>query len=206
MPILSRATAQAGDSGIQERRKRDAFTEGLSRVFQRWTHALKPGGPFAFTFHHNTLDAYVPIAVGMLDAGLTCTAALPVPAEMSASIHINGTGSSVVDTVFVGRQMPAKSHEPPSAESLARCAGKDFVRLREGGVRVTDGDRRCVIYGLLTATVINLLRGAWDKSANVSVKRQRVATTLGALPSWRDVDLLARHEEQESLDAAAING
>ena len=183
----------------------DAFTDGLSRVFQRWTSALKPGGPFAFTFHHNTLDAYVPIAVGMLDAELTCTAALPVPAEMSASIHINGTGSSVVDTVFVGRQMPAESHEPPSVESLAQCAGKDFVRLREGGVRVTDGDRRCVIYGLLTATVINLLRDAWDKSANVSVKRQHVATALGALPSWRDVDVLARNEEQALLDATTIN-
>jgi hypothetical protein len=34
---------------------------------------------------------------------LTCTGSLPCPAEMGASIHISGTGSSVVDTIFVCR-------------------------------------------------------------------------------------------------------
>ena len=64
---------------------------------------MKPGAPFAFTYHHNEVQAYLPIAVAMLDAGLTCTATLPCPAEMGASIHINGTKSSVIDTVFVCR-------------------------------------------------------------------------------------------------------
>jgi len=29
------------------------LSEGLSRVFATFTRALKPGGPFAFTYHHN---------------------------------------------------------------------------------------------------------------------------------------------------------
>jgi hypothetical protein len=79
------------------------FAEGLSQVFCRMAKALRPGSPLAFTFHHNTLEAYQPIAVAILDAGMACTASIPCPAEMAASIHINGTGSSVIDTVFVCR-------------------------------------------------------------------------------------------------------
>ena len=79
------------------------FTEGLSAVFQRMARALKPGAPLAFTYHHNQIEAYYPLAVAILDASLTCSASLPCPAEMGGSIHINGTGSSVVDTVFVCR-------------------------------------------------------------------------------------------------------
>ena len=79
------------------------FTQGLSSVFQRMAVALKPGSPLAFTYHHNDLNAYSPVAVAILDAGLTCSASLPCPAEMGASIHINGTGSSIIDTVFVCR-------------------------------------------------------------------------------------------------------
>ena len=49
------------------------------------------------------LQHYHPFAVAILDVGLTCSASLPCPAEMGASIHINGTGSSIIDTVFVCR-------------------------------------------------------------------------------------------------------
>jgi adenine-specific DNA methylase len=79
------------------------FTEGLASVFQKMAKALKPGAPLAFTYHHNTIEAYLPVAVAILDAGVTCSASLPCPAEMGASIHINGTGSSIIDTVFVCR-------------------------------------------------------------------------------------------------------
>ena len=65
--------------------------------------ALKPGAPLAFTYHHNNLEAYHSIGVAILDAGLTCSASLPCPAEMGGSIHIFGTGSSIIDTVFVCR-------------------------------------------------------------------------------------------------------
>jgi len=79
------------------------FTEGLSKVFRRMASALRPGAPLAFTYHHNRLEAYRPVTIAILDAGLICTAALPCPAEMGASIHISGTGSSIIDTIFVCR-------------------------------------------------------------------------------------------------------
>lgn len=81
----------------------DHFTEGISRTLQHAVVKLKPGSPLAFTYHHNQLEAYIPLAVAILDARLVCLASLPCPAEMGASIHINGTGSSIVDTVLVCR-------------------------------------------------------------------------------------------------------
>lgn len=65
--------------------------------------ALKPGAPLAFTYHCNWIEAYYAVGVAILDAGLTCSAALPCPAEMGGSIHMHGTRSSIVDTVFVCR-------------------------------------------------------------------------------------------------------
>lgn len=56
------------------------FTEGLSAIFVKMARALKPGAPLAFTYHHNTIKAYLPVAVAILDAGLTCSALLPCPA------------------------------------------------------------------------------------------------------------------------------
>jgi putative DNA methylase len=67
------------------------FTEGLSHVYSRMAKALKPKAPLAFTYHHNKLDAYLAVGVAILDAGLTCSASLPCPAEMGGSIHIHGT-------------------------------------------------------------------------------------------------------------------
>lgn len=65
--------------------------------------ALKPGAALVFTYHHNDLASYYPLAVAIFDAGMTCSTSLPCPAEMGDSIHINGTGSSIIDTVFVCR-------------------------------------------------------------------------------------------------------
>ena len=64
------------------------FTEGMAQVFTAMARALKPGAPLAFTYHHNKLEAYHSIGVAILDAGLTCSATLPCPAEMGGSIHI----------------------------------------------------------------------------------------------------------------------
>lgn len=68
------------------------FTQGLSDIFSHYTRALKPGAPFVFTYHHNDVEAYAPLVVALLDAGFSCTAVLPAPGEMGASLHINGTG------------------------------------------------------------------------------------------------------------------
>ncbi|MDR0638431.1 MAG: DUF1156 domain-containing protein, partial [Spirochaetaceae bacterium] len=90
------------------------FTAGLSRVFSNVSYGLKKNAPLVFTYHHNDISAYFPVAVAILDSGLSCTKVLPCPAEMGASIHIKGTGSSIIDTIFVCR----KTTMPTDDESI----------------------------------------------------------------------------------------
>ena len=85
-------------------RNLDHFTDGITSAYRSMARALKPGAPLVFTFHYNTVDAYHAIGVAVLDSGLTCSATLPCPTEMRGSVHIHGTGSSIVDTVFVCRR------------------------------------------------------------------------------------------------------
>ena len=141
------------------------FTEGLSSVFQRMASALKRGAPLAFTYHHNRIDAYYPAAVAILDAGLTCSASLPCPAEMGASIHISGTKSSILDTVFVCRltgRIPAK-WIVDSPEGVAGLVRMDLEKLQSPNFTATLGDIRCIIYGHLTRLAVWSLRQDWNK-------------------------------------------
>lgn len=159
------------------------FTEGMSSVFSGMAEALKPGAPLVFTYHHNTIEAYYPLAVAILDAGLVCSASLPCPAEMSASIHINGTGSSIIDTVFVCRstgRMPRRTIVS-TVQGIAGLVKEDLEQLRAGGLRPTYGDGRCIARGHLIRLAIWNLRNSWVKGSPVGEKIRRVA---GAVESF----------------------
>lgn len=163
------------------------FTEGLATVFRNTSRKLKSGGPFVFTYHHNRLDAYAPLAVAMLDSGLTCSASLPCPAEMGASIHINGTGSSVVDTVFVCRTTGSVPGRwiVATAQDLAGVIASEIAALREGGLNVTQGDIRCIAHGHLTRLAVWNLRQGWDSTQPTVGRLQTVLSwfqTFGGLP------------------------
>lgn len=148
------------------------FTEGISTTFRMATGRLKRGSPLAFTYHHNKLDAYVPLAVAILDSGLTCSASLPCPAEMGASIHINGTGSSVVDTVFVSRstgRVPRKWIVSGPNE-LAGVVREEIEALALGGLQATQGDIRCICHGHLTRLAVWNLRQAWSLDRPVAAR------------------------------------
>jgi len=156
------------------------FTEGITRIFVHFTKALKPGGLFVFTYHHNDLEAYLPIAVALLDAGLACTATLPCPTEMKASIHINGTKSSVVDTIFVcrttGRIVSADFVAAP--ENLVRLVADDLAALQQGGLKPTLGDARCLLFGHLTRVGVWQLRRGWDRDRETDAKLDQVRDCL----------------------------
>lgn len=142
------------------------FAEGLAAVYANMARALKPGAPLAFTFHHNKLDAYKAVAAAILDSGLTCSASIPCPAEMAGSIHIHGTGSSIVDTVFVCRDHgeTLKRWLFTTPAELARVVADDLETLRAAGLKGTRGDTRCMLFGHLTRMVVWNLRAKWDRS------------------------------------------
>jgi len=139
------------------------FGDGLSQVFSNMARALKPGAPLAFTFHHNRLDAYAAVGMAILDARLTCSMTIPCPAEMGGSIHIHGTGSSIVDTVFVCRATGAtrRAWLFESMDGLEGIVVAELRQLQQAGMRPTAGDIRCIIFGHLTRMAIWRLRREW---------------------------------------------
>jgi len=158
------------------------FSSGISEVFRHFANALKPGGPFVFTYHHNDPTAYLPLVLAILDADLDCTATLPAAAEMTASLHIAGTGSSILDSVFVcrkplvARRAKARQVEMPldvrfECRTALEC---DAAAMRNAGVKITVGDLRCLIAGHVARIAIRTLRPAWNREAPL-VERLRTA-------------------------------
>lgn len=166
------------------------FTEGLAAVFIKIAFALKRGAPLVFTYHHNTIEAYFPVAVAVLDAGLTCSASIPCPAEMGASIHINGTGSSVIDTVFVCRSTGSVPRRAIvfTPEEIAGLVYEDLKLLQTGNVKLTRGDIRCVAYGHLVRLAIWNLRKNWSVEMSVTEKMKTVALAIEQLGGWAGVE------------------
>ncbi len=184
----------------------DHFTEGLSSVFQRMATALKAGSPLVFTYHHNNIEAYYPVAVAILDAGLTCSASLPCPAEMSASIHISGTGSSIIDTVFVCRKAGSTQRKwlAESPDEVACIVKKDLDQLRVGNVRPTPGDIRCVTYGHLIRLAIWSLRLGWKKDEPTTRRMVRVADWLHRFGGWAEVEKYMGYDRATTKDMSLL--
>jgi adenine-specific DNA methylase len=166
------------------------FSEGLSKVFQRMAKALKPGHPLVFTYHHNDIKAYIPIAVAILDAGLTCSGSMPCPAEMGASIHISGTGSSIIDTVFVCRStgMIPRQWLTETPAGVTKIVEADLAKLRFGNVMPTPGDIRCITFGHLIRLAIWSLRKGWDKNIRIETRLLKVEHWIQEFGGWPKVN------------------
>ena len=162
------------------------FAAGLSRVFCAAARALRPGGPFVFTYHHNDVKAYAPVVVAILDAGLGCTATLPAPAEMTASLHIQGTGSSVVDSVFVCRHREQGARPVRfGPATLQRWLVRDRDALARGGVRATPGDLRCLELGHLARVAVSRLASGWSQAAPLEARLRAASAALERMDSRR---------------------
>jgi len=167
----------------------DHFTEGMSAIFVKYAAALKPGAPFVFTYHHNDPLAYLPIVVALLDAALDCTSTMPAAGEMGASLHISGTGSSVLDSVFVCRPTGEVPH-CVMTESLGALLSEDASRMRAAGVKVSDGDLRCLLAGHMARLVVKTLMPKWNRSAVLQERMAVARATLTRLSADLDAPAL----------------
>ncbi len=174
------------------------FAEGLANVYGRMARALKPGAPLVFTYHHNQQDAYLAVAMAILDAGLTCSASLPCPAEMGGSIHIHGTGSSIVDTVFVCRWSGTtpRSSLFADAAGLAAIMTGELADLRAAGMNPTAGDIRCMALGHITRMTIWRLKPTWDPGLATQEKFVILRMAMNCIATVAEV--------QKRLDAAGV--
>ena len=165
-----------------QRRGLNQFAEGLAEAWSQMARALKPGAPLAFTYHHNQVAAYYAVGMAMLDAGLVCSASLPCPAEMSGSIHIHGTRSSIVDTIFVCRSAGVVPQRwlCGTAHQLVAVVADELADLEEAGRRPSLGDTRCILFGHLTRLAVWRLRATWDASTATQSKLDRLAEAMAA--------------------------
>lgn len=189
--LEAESTKHAGEltGNATEGRGIEKFAEGLAIVYTRMAAALKPGAPLAFTYHHNKQEAYLAAGMAILDAGLTCTASLPCPAEMGGSIHISGTGSSIVDTVFVCRRdgvVPAQWIFK-NAPELVTIMRSELTQLSSAGMKPTAGDIRCIAYGHITRMAIANLRADWDVSLTTGEKLNAIKAAMNAIALLDDV-------------------
>lgn len=169
------------------------FTEGISNVFVRYAAALKPGAPFVFTYHHNDSTAYVPLIVAILDAGMDCHATLPAAGEMSASLHIAGTGSSVLDSVFVCRPVPRQRRTLELADPERTCEAAlrdDASKMRAAGLRITRGDLLCLAAGHVARLAVNELARRWDRSKGLDRRMALATSALESINARIDLDSL----------------
>ena len=174
---------------VSKSRGLEHFTAGLSRVYRHMAAALMTGAPLAFTYHHNKLEAYSAPGVAILDAGLTCSASLPCPAEMGGSIHIHGTASSIIDTVFVCRDTGRTPREWlfSCGEELVSIVASDLAQLAEAGRTPTTGDTRCILFGHLTRMAIWNLRQEWDAARPTGEKLERFSEAVSSLADAEEV-------------------
>jgi hypothetical protein len=109
---------------------------------------------------------------------------------MGASIHINGTGSSIIDTVFVCRSTGSVPRKwiVDSPEGVAPLVDEDLTQLRAGNVKPTLGDIRCIAYGHLVRSAIWNLRKKWDASAGINKRIAAVSTWLSEFGGWPAVE------------------
>ena len=185
------STRHAGELTGNETAERGLahFAEGLAAVYSRMARALKPGRPLVFTFHHNQQDAYLTVGMAVLDAGLTCSASIPCPAEMGGSIHIHGTGSSIMDTVFVCRDSGQTPRELlfTNAGELAAILARETEDLRAAGRKATVGDLRCIAHGHITRMAIWRLRAAWNTHQSTPEKLALFRQTMDSIAKIDDV-------------------
>jgi putative DNA methylase len=174
------------------------FTEGLCAIFKKMAAALKPGALLAFTYHHNAIEAYFPIAVAILDSDFISTASIPSPSEMNASIHINGTNSSRIDTLFICRSAKSLSCDqyPCSPEEIAKFVDIDISNLIKAKLKPKRGDIRCIAYGHMIRSAIAYLSTNWDNDKST---KERLNSVRLAIEEIGELDTLQRCLKSSSM-------
>jgi len=108
---------------------------------------------------------------------------------MGGSIHIHGTASSIVDTVFVCRDRGRAEDQQlfTTAAELSALVASDLQQLAEAGRRPTKGDARCVLFGHLTRMAVWNLRSQWDRSLKPAAKLEIFSKAIARLADAEQV-------------------
>jgi adenine-specific DNA methylase len=119
-----------------QKKGKDEFVEGLTRVFSEACRVLKDEGILVFTFHHKRIDAWALVLKAVLNSGFYISASYPVRSEMKASTHLHQMKNITMDMVLVcrkrGRTPPERSWKSIKAEIL-KASWKLIENIKEQG-------------------------------------------------------------------------
>jgi hypothetical protein len=101
---------------------------------------------------------------------------------MGGSIHIHGTGSSIVDTVFVCRAhgRTRRGQLFKTQDELVQIVRRELDELRTAGLKPTAGDIRCIVYGHLTRIAVWRLREDWNASLSITERLKHFSSAVAA--------------------------
>jgi hypothetical protein len=108
---------------------------------------------------------------------------------MGGSIHIHGTGSSIIDSIFVCRShgVARRSQLFSTSTELIEIIRRELVQLRAAGVKPTAGDVRCIVYGHLARIAVWNLRTSWETEVPTRDRLSRFAAAVAAIGNSQTV-------------------
>jgi hypothetical protein len=114
---------------------------------------------------------------------------------MGASLHIARTKSSVLDSVFVCRKVKVGVE----SETVPDRLKSDLLALEKAGLRVTEGDIRCLLAGHIARTAINRLRGGWESGATPQERMGLAGVLIAKLREEFDAERLVKTIPESAL-------
>ena len=81
---------------------------------------------------------------------------------------------------------------------------EDLVKLREGQVKPTAGDIRCITYGHLVRLAIWNLRKSWNKNESITNKLSTVGDWLREFGGWDNVGEYLTNSQAVKSDAPPL--
>ena len=102
---------------------------------------------------------------------------------MGGSIHIHGTASSIIDTVFVCRSTGTVLRKwlAGTPDEVAVIVAEDVALLEAAGRMPTRGDTRCIAFGHLIRLAVWNLRLSWDQTLPTAEKIATFADSVARL-------------------------
>lgn len=133
-----------------QKKGKEDFLAGLTRVFSESNRILKDDGVFVFTFHHKEKEAWSAVLQAILDSGLFVSAIYPVRSEMRASTHLHDVSNIAYDMIIVCKKR--KKVQPEKnwsiVKNVIKHATQDLIKhLQENGERLSELDRYVVALG-----------------------------------------------------------
>lgn len=134
--------------------KPENFAYKLQRIFQECYRVLKKDGLLVFTYHHSRDEGWTAVAKAIVNAGFLVVNSHPVKSEMSVAVpKSQATEPIQFDMIIVCRKFFCQENKENSVFPVLEKAQNKLLRLQSTGFKLSQNDRKVVIYGQLLTTL-----------------------------------------------------